>query len=50
MKAHNSIKYLAYPSILSEYMKFLAHNSQYEVVLCIEKWLLEVEHSTKANK
>ena len=50
MKAYDDVKFAAHPNISSEYVKFLAHNAQFEVVARIEKRLLEVEDSVKSNK
>ena len=50
MKAYDNVKFTTHLSILSKYIKFLAHNLQYEVVARIEKRLLEVEDRVKANK
>jgi len=50
MKQYDEVKFAGYPNMSSEYIKFLAHNSQFEIVARMEKRLLEIEDSAKSYK
>ena len=50
MKEHEEVKFAGHPNISSEHIKFLAHNSQLEVVSRIEKRLVQFEDGAKQMK
>ena len=50
MKAYEDVKFAGHPNISSEYIKFLAHNAQFEVVARMEKRLIDVEDLNKNHK
>ena len=50
MSECEEVNFAGHTNILSEYVKFLAHNSQLEVVARIEKWIQEFKDSAKLEK